>query len=133
VVRFQGGGEWRYTLNSALHRRLAGGQGQAAGTEEPPLPAAEGERPTVYTLYEENLGALTPLIAEELRAAEEAYPAAWLEDAVREAVRMNRRNWRYVQRILERWRDEGRDDATVGRDTGGPRDLAGRYRGLIRR
>jgi DnaD/phage-associated family protein len=89
--------------------------------------------PNIYALYEESIGTISPLIADELRAAEEEYPPPWIEAAFREAAAQNRRSWRYVARILERWRDEGRNDATVGRDPGTRHDLAGRYRGLIRR
>ncbi len=67
-------------------------------------------RPNIFTLYEQNIGILTPLIAEELREAEESYPASWVEDAFREAVDLNRRSWRYIHAILERWTTEGRDE-----------------------
>jgi DNA replication protein len=66
------------------------------------------ERPTIFVLYEQNIGMLTPMIAEELREAERRYPAAWIADAFREAVAGNKRSWKYVQAILERWRTEGR-------------------------
>ena len=76
------------------------------------------ERRDVYTLYEQNVGLLTPLIAEELAEAERLYPADWLEAAFRQAVAYNRRNWKYVQRILERWAIEGRQDEETGRGPG---------------
>ena len=66
------------------------------------------ERPTIFVLYEQNIGMLTPMIAEELRDAERQYPAEWITDAFREAVSGNKRSWKYVQAILERWRTEGR-------------------------
>jgi DnaD/phage-associated family protein len=75
------------------------------------------ERPNVFVLYEQNIGPLTPLLAEELMEAEDTYPAAWIEDAFREAVELNKRSWRYVQRILERWAAEGREDETARRGT----------------
>jgi len=67
-------------------------------------------RPNVFILYEQNIGMLTPLIADELREAEHEYPAAWIEEAFREAVSLNKRSWRYIRAILERWRTEGRGD-----------------------
>lgn len=67
-------------------------------------------RPNIFTLYEQNIGLLTPLIADELREAEQAYPPDWIEDAFREAVSLNKRNWKYIRAILERWRTEGRGD-----------------------
>ena len=55
---------------------------------------------------------LTPMIADELREAEKIYPENWIRDAVREAVSLNKRNWRYIERILENWAAEGRKDGT---------------------
>jgi DNA replication protein len=73
-------------------------------------------RPNIFTLYERSIGMLTPLIADELREAEQTYPADWIEDAFREAVSRNVCRWSYVRAILEGWRTEGRGDET-GRST----------------
>ena len=78
--------------------------------------AAIAEQPDIFTLYEENIGMLTPLISEELSQAERLYPADWITDAIKEAASLNKRNWRYISRILERWWQEGRSDGTPGRD-----------------
>lgn len=69
------------------------------------------ERPTLVTLYEQNIGLVTPLLIEELREAEERYPVHWIEDAIREAVRGNARSWRYIRKVLERWAAHGRQNA----------------------
>ena len=74
-----------------------------------PLPSAPGKRPTIFSLYEHNIGVLTPMLVAELREAEEMYPASWFPDAIREAVRSNKRSWRYIRRVLERWAIDGRD------------------------
>ncbi|HEY1407739.1 MAG TPA: DnaD domain protein [Promineifilum sp.] len=79
------------------------------------------ERPNIFVLYEQNIGALTPILADELRDAEQTYPPAWIEEAIKLAVTNNVRRWRYIQAILERWRQEGRQDALGQRDT--QRDL----------
>jgi DnaD/phage-associated family protein len=79
-------------------------------------PAPTEERPNIFTLYEQNIGILTPLIAEELKEAESTYPSSWIEDSFREAVRLNKRSWRYIQRILQRWAAEGRGYGEPGRD-----------------
>ncbi len=68
------------------------------------------ERPNIFVLYEQNIGTLTPMIADELKDAEQTYPLRWIEDAIRLAVQNNVRKWRYVQSILERWQLEGRQD-----------------------
>ena len=113
-----------YALNreedrSALARiaEEMAGQGAAAGAP-PHTPPWEGapERSNVFALYEDNIGMLNPMIADELREAEELYPLDWLEDAFREAVGQNKRSWRYISRILERWEREGRSN----RDNGEP-------------
>ena len=76
-----------------------------------PLP-----RPDIFVLYEENIGPLSPLIADELQEAEKLYPADWIEDAFREAAALNKRSWRYVNAILTRWHSQGRKDETSRRD-----------------
>ncbi len=73
------------------------------------------DRPNIFVLYEQNIGLLTPMIAEELREAERQYPAEWITDAFREATALNKRSWRYVARILKRWQDEGKTPAGAGR------------------
>jgi DnaD/phage-associated family protein len=87
------------------------------------------ERPTIFVLYEQNIGMLTPLIAEELREAERQYPAAWIADAFREAVSANKRSWKYIQAILERWRTEGRGTGRAKGDE--PEDAEARRRRYI--
>jgi len=111
--------ETLYFLNSehdrAIIRKLERGEldiGQARAWRKAPPDVQP--RPTIFHLYEQNIGLLTPLLADELRAAEEEYPQAWIEDAFRLAVALNRRNWRYIARILERWRVEGKDDGAPG-------------------
>ncbi len=58
-------------------------------------------RPNIFTLYEQNVGPLTPMIAETLREAEQTYPAEWIEEAIRAAVESNVRRWRYIEAILK--------------------------------
>ncbi len=111
------------TLNSDSDRRSLErwqrGQLAAApfrGAEPPqPGPQAASAARNVYALYEATIGPITPQIADDLAEAEGLYPAAWIEDAFREAAELNKRSWRYIQRILERWQEEGRDDAASER------------------
>lgn len=95
------------------------------------------ERPSIFTLYEQNVGLVTPIIADRIVEAIERYPEAWVEDAIEEAVAYNRRNWRYIQRILENWASEGRtDEANRGgpaRDLNREKHLRGKYAHLFRR
>ena len=97
-----------YFANTPIGRAAV----EAIARGEWPDELESAERPNIFTLYEENIGLLTPLIADELREAEQTYPAAWIEDAFREAVSLNKRSWKYIRAILERWRTEGRGDET---------------------
>ncbi len=74
----------------------------------------EVERPNIYALYEQNIGLLLPLVAEELREAEERYPWEWVEAAFREAVQQNKRKWSYIRAILQRWEVEGKGGEPYG-------------------
>ncbi len=105
---------WNDADGQTWQRQIQAGEWQPAAADEievlPP-------RPSLYALYEDNLGVLTPMIAEAIREAESAYPREWIEDAMRYAVQRNARSWRYVQKVLENWQQEGRSRET---DSGSP-------------
>jgi DNA replication protein len=73
-------------------------------------------KPNIFALYEENIGLLTPMIAEELKEAERLYPDSWINDAFKEAVKANKRSWRYISFLLERWSTEGKKNGTYQRN-----------------
>jgi DnaD/phage-associated family protein len=77
-----------------------------------PEPATATERSNVFTLYEQNIGLLTPMLAEELKEAEQQYPSEWIAEAFKLAVDNNKRRWSYARKILERWKTEGRAEKT---------------------
>jgi DNA replication protein len=108
--------DW-YFVNSEKGRQavddLLGGRWSPVAPDQPVQ--LHSQRPNIFVLYEHNIGPLTPLLADQLREAEDTYPPAWIEDAFREAVELNKRSWRYVQRILERWAAEGKEDETTRR------------------
>ncbi len=79
--------------------------------EQHPPVSLEAERPNIFRLYEENIGPLTPLVADMLREAEQTYQSDWIEEAFRIAVQNNVRRWKYVEAILRSWKEEGRDGA----------------------
>jgi DnaD/phage-associated family protein len=126
-----------YLINSEASRNAVsalqrGASSMPAQRQAPGTPAV----PNIFTLYEQNIGLLTPMIVEELKEAESLYPAAWIEDAFREAAALNKRSWRYIARILERWSVEGKGSGESGRDSkkkrGPERYLGGRYGHLVR-
>ena len=106
-----------YAVNTPANRReLSALQASGFVLDESPPPADGSDAPNIFALYEANIGGITPLLAEDLKEAEEQYPWDWIRDAVHEAVSLNKRSWRYIERILRRWEVEGRDDAKPERD-----------------
>jgi DNA replication protein len=101
--------------------------------------AGDSLRPStinIFALYEQNIGMITPMIAEELKEAEKLYPSEWIEEAFKEAVALNKRVWRYIKRILERWASEGKDSGEHKRDTekdGPDKYVKGKYGHLVKR
>lgn len=127
------GGERVYELNTEHGIRAPVGVSSYGASQDrgrkSEVPTESVERPNVFALYEANIGMLNPMIADELREAEELYPAEWIEDAFREAVKNNARSWRYVDRILERWEREGKNDGERRRYS----KEAGNYKEFFRR
>ena len=85
-----------------------------------PVPSAE-EKPNIFARYEDNIGTISPMLAEELKEAEEEYSWSWIDEAFKIAVTQNKRNWAYISAILRRWaaegRDEGKENGKSGRHT----------------
>ena len=111
-----------YFLNTEANRqtmaKIQNGELELKGLKPAGPIYVETEEPSdIFTLYEQNIGMLTPMIAEELREAEKLYPETWIEDAIKEAVSLNKRNWRYISRILENWSSEGRSRGAHKRDS----------------
>ena len=139
VLEGRGQSQNAYFINDERSRaavsKIRGGELSAHMLPQSP-PYIGQEAPNIFTLYEQNIGLLTPMIAEELKEAERLYPAAWIEEALGEAVALNKRSWRYIARILERWSIEGKGSGKSGRDSkkkrGPERYLGGKYGHLVR-
>jgi len=141
--------QW-YVLNTRENRAWIEGLGKGevdlagapfldGGTQPAPHPRrlrVIAERPNIYALYEQNIGLLTPILAEQLQDAEARYPLDWIDDAFREAVANNKRSWRYIERILERWAAEGKDSGQTrgraGRGLDQEKYTKGKYAFLFR-
>ncbi len=95
---------------------LENGSWRPSGEPEAPV-ELRVERPNIFNLYEQNIGPLTPMIAERLRDAEQTYPQRWIEDAIRIAVENNVRKWRYVEAILDDWLTSGKREREDRGDT----------------
>jgi len=72
------------------------------------LPVPLHPKPNLYELYEQNIGLITPMMADQLKLDEAEYPYEWIVEAIDEAVQHNARSWKYVSAILKNWKDKGR-------------------------
>ncbi len=54
----------------------------------------------IYELYTDNVGTLTPMIADQLKLDEDEYGTEAVEDAIRIAVFRNARNMKYIEAVL---------------------------------
>jgi len=100
------------------------GEGDATGTL-----TLSHVRANVFVLYEQNIGPLTPMIADSLRDLMATYPGAWIEEAIQIAVRNNIRKLNYILAVLERRRAEGPRERT---EKTSPED-PDRYTGYLKR
>jgi DNA replication protein len=109
-----------YFFNTARGRAaveaIQNGDWRPSGNPHIPVELSP-ERPSIYHLYEQNIGPMTPLLADTLQDAEDIYPAEWIEEAFRIAIEKNVRNWRYIEAILRRWHERGYDGRETRRDT----------------
>ncbi len=141
VLDRDGKAEDIYLLNTESDRqvmaKIQNGEISLSGLKarEPAVIDTE-EPPDIFTLYEQNIGMLTPMIADELRDAEKLYPQTWIRDAIKEAVSHSKRKWSYIAAILERWSTEGKDDGTYRGDskkTDPDKYIKGKYGHMVRR
>jgi DnaD/phage-associated family protein len=99
-----------YFLNSPRGRLAAEAFAKGQWRESAKVMSSPLKKSNIFKLYEENIGALTPLLSDMLREAEKNYPSEWFEEAFEIAVSRNIRNWKYVEAILARWKEKGKDE-----------------------
>lgn len=127
------GQDW-YFANTPKGRAAVQAIGRGEWPDEAPVPSqVKVTRPNIFVLYEQNIGMLQPLIADELRQAEQDYPQEWIEEAFRLAAEANVRRWSYVRAILERWATEGKGNEAHRRDSESDRRryIEGKYADYI--
>ena len=96
-------------------------------------PQTREARANIFELYEQHIGPFGHSVAEQLRAAEEEYPAEWITDAIALAAERNVRSWSYIHAVLrgrkheqqpgagakitDRSRDNSHEHGKLGNDT----------------
>jgi DnaD/phage-associated family protein len=64
----------------------------------------------IFSIYQNNIGMLTSMMADTLMDAEKTYPKEWIVEAISLSVENNKRSWRYCETILKRWQRDGKDN-----------------------
>jgi DnaD/phage-associated family protein len=115
---FSGGPDRLFFLNSEKGRAAVAAveSGDWLPADDHPITLVR-QRPNIFMLYEQNIGPLTPILAERLRSAEKEYPVHWIREAIQISVENNVRKWRYIEAILEDWRRRGKDEREDREDT----------------
>jgi DnaD/phage-associated family protein len=72
--------------------------------------SAGDEQGFIFSFYEQEIGPLTPHIADELGDLLDSYPAAWVGEAIGIASENNVRKVSYVNGVLRRWFVEGKEN-----------------------
>ncbi|MEK7681833.1 MAG: DnaD domain protein [Chloroflexota bacterium] len=117
-VKKQGQAIAEYSVNNEGGRQAAAEahHGAMDSNLSPREPAPTQPTPNMYQLYEqEKFGLLTPMVAEKLKDFESEYSEEWIAEAMRLSVEHNHRRLSYVEGILKRWRDEGKEHGEPGR------------------
>lgn len=136
----QGRREQLYFLNTEVDRKALEKvrRGEISiGAMPSAEPYSEPAQPNIFRLYEENIGVLTPLVADRLKEAETSYPDHWIAEAMEQAVAYNSRSWSYIEAILKRWAAEGKFGGEAGRRAEKSEDtekyFRGKYGHLVKR
>lgn len=75
---------------------------------EPISNTTTGSRSEIVQVYEQEIGQLSPFVADELKDAMTEYPHDWIVEAIRLAALQNKRFWKYALGILKRWKADGK-------------------------
>ncbi len=112
-MKVEGDPETYYFINTArsqaVYQSFLAGKWKP-GSEQYQHVNLDMVRPNIFQLYEQNIGLLTPLLAEKLKMLEQEYPESWLAEAVEIAVVNNIRKLSYIEAVLKSWQERGKDD-----------------------
>ena len=91
-------------------RKVADNHPAEVKVSEVKLSEVKGKLAEIATLYETEIGMITPMIKDELVEISDKYPLEWFKDSVKIMRKAGVRNLRYILKILERWEVEGKGD-----------------------
>ncbi len=109
-IEFESHADDVYFVNSEKGRRARADlqSGTWHPNKAPRSISMVSERPNIFRVYEQNIGMLSPIIAEQLQDLERDFSSEWVYDAIRAAANKNKRHLSYIVAVLKSWQREGR-------------------------
>jgi DnaD/phage-associated family protein len=105
----------RRAMGNAIAKGMSVAEGIVQEDEVVELPT---KKPNIFELYQKTINlTISPTLVDILREAEKEYPEEWIKEAFFESARAGVRDWRYVEKILKRWKAEGKEDGKPGKHT----------------
>lgn len=68
------------------------------------------KKPNVFSVYESEIGIITPLVAERLKMDADDYSENWVIDAINVASKNNIRKLSYIEGVLKSWHAQGKNN-----------------------
>lgn len=113
----------QYDVLHSLEKPLTGKRSHIVSTELPstelrtttttPTAEAIAKSSNAFTLYEQNIGPLTPLISQHITGLIGDYTEEWVNRAIQEAATSNIRNIKYISAVCAGYKERGSPD--IGR------------------
>lgn len=95
----------------------------------PSLSDLSPSKEDAFELYRQNFGELSEDMESELKLACLRFSPTWVIDAIKEAVKRGKKDWRYIARILENWRRFGKN--TKKGESGRDKYIKGKYGHMV--
>jgi DnaD/phage-associated family protein len=80
----------------------------------------------ICSLYENEIGLLTPLMRKNIEESLDTFPADWVADAIKTASESNVKKWSYVAKVLNNWAESGKGEP-IKRNKSSPPDDPKRF------
>ncbi len=68
----------------------------------------------LVTLYENNIGMITPIVVDKIKIVAEEYSYEWIKTAIEKAVTSEKRSWSYVEGVLKGFKRDGFNNGNNG-------------------
>lgn len=86
---------------------------KSAQPEEPDIKTREKQEEGInplFSIFMNNISMVTPIIADAIEKAEKEYSFEWVKEAIELAGKNGAKSWNYCEKVLERWKREGKSE-----------------------